>query len=62
MREVGVNDQGFGMAEIPFYGDFALGFTVTVELMEVQRAEQKWIEIDVLDGNLAVQRKGIGET
>src|SRR5207237_4503121 len=62
MREVSVNDQSFRMTEISFHADFTFGFTVAVELIQVQRAQEEWIEIDVLDGDFAVERERIGET
>src|SRR3984893_12794438 len=43
-------------------GNFSIGFAVSVELIQMQGDHQKRSEIDILDGHLAVQRKGVAES
>ena len=50
------------MLQRTFDGDLAFGAAVPFEFIHVQRGHQKGIEVDIADGDFAVERKWIGES
>src|SRR5260370_42033479 len=60
-RESRVNDEAFWMFEVSFDGNFAIGCAMARDAFHVKRGEQKRIERNVLQTDLAGERIWIGE-
>ena len=58
-REICFHYDSAGVLQSAFQRDIAVRFTMPTELLQMQRSQQEWVEIDILDGDCALDGKWV---